>query len=53
MGNSLYWLWLSQRLGQGTSSGVRVLERFGSPRAVYETSDEELLAISRRLRGGK
>lgn len=49
MGNSLYWLWLSQRLGQGTSSGVRVLERFGSPRAVYETSDEELLTFAREL----
>lgn len=49
MGKSLYWLWFSQRLGQGTVGGVSVLERFGSPEAVYEASDEELLTFRREL----
>ena len=49
MKNSLYWLWFSQRLGQGTSCGVKVLERFGSPEAVYEASDEELLTFKKEL----
>ncbi len=49
MGNSLYWLWLSQRLGQGSSSGMKILERFGSPEAVYEASDEELLTFKKEL----
>lgn len=49
MGTSLYWLWLAQRLGQGSSGGVNVLERFGSPEAVYEASDEELLTFKKEL----
>ena len=49
MGKSLYWLWFSQRLGQGTVGGVSVLECFGSPEAVYEASDEELLTFRREL----
>lgn len=49
MENSLYWLWLSLRLGQGSSVGVRILERFGSPRTVYEASDEELLNFQKEF----
>ncbi len=45
MEKSLYWLWLSLRLGQGNSNFVGLIERFGSPRAIYEASDEELLTF--------
>ncbi len=49
MEKSLYWLWLSLRLGQGSTAGPAVLERFGSPEAVYEASDEELLTFRGEL----
>ena len=49
MERSLYWLWLSLRLGQGSTAGTAVLERFGSPEAVYEASDEELLTFRGEL----
>ena len=49
MENSLYWLWLSQRLGQGNTSFVALLEQFGNPRAIYEASEEELLTFKREF----
>lgn len=50
MKDTLYWLWLSLRLGQGSMSFVKLFEQFGSPRAIYEASEEELLSFRREFR---
>ena len=51
MEHSLYWLWLSLRLGHGNSYFVELLERFGSPNAIYEASEEELLTLKKDFHG--
>lgn len=45
MEKTLYWIWLSLRLGEGRNSFVKLIERFGSPRTIYEASDEELMTF--------
>ena len=45
MEKTLYWIWLSLRLGEGRHSFVKLIERFGSPRTIYEASDEELMTF--------
>ncbi len=52
MENLLYWLWLSQRLGQGSSNFVGLIEQFGTPRAIYEASEEELLTFKKEFGEG-
>ncbi len=41
----LYWIWLSLRLGEGNSRFVGLIERFGSPEAIFDAEQEELLAL--------
>ena len=41
----LYWIWLSLRLGAGNPRFVNLLERFGSPEAIFEAEPEELLSL--------
>ncbi len=36
-----YWLWLTTRVGLGTLTGLRLLERFGSPEQVYFSDPQE------------
>ncbi len=45
MKRSLYWIWLSLRLGAGNSRFVSLLERFGSPEAIFDAEPDELLAL--------
>lgn len=40
-----YWLWLATRKGLGTLNGVRLLDYFGSPEAVYFAQEAEYEAI--------
>ncbi len=42
----VFWLWLTQVRGVGAKTSKKLLERFASPRAVYDASEEELLTIS-------
>lgn len=41
----VYYIWLSLRCGAGSESGSLLLDEYGSPRAVYELSCDELLSI--------
>lgn len=40
---SVYWLWLAARPGLGPVKLRRLLEQFGSPKALYDASEETLL----------
>ena len=40
------WIWFSAALEPGGKDGVRLLERFGSPAAVYAAEKEELCAAA-------
>lgn len=42
---TIYWIWLSLRCGAGSELGSFLLKHFLTPRAVYEASREELLAL--------
>ncbi len=42
----VYWIWLSLRCGAGSELGSILLERFGSPKAIYELDERALGAIS-------
>ncbi len=39
---SLYWVWLSRCRGVGPVTAIKLLERFGSPEAVYQATEAEL-----------
>lgn len=49
MTRHLYWIWLSLRLGAGNSRFVELIERFGSPEAIFDAEPEELLSLRREL----
>lgn len=49
MKRNLCWIWLSLRLGEGNHRFVGLLERFGSPEAIYDAEPEELLSMRREL----
>lgn len=40
-----YWLWLTTRRGMGTLLGRRLLDRFGTPEAVYFADEGEYSAV--------
>ena len=40
---NLYWIWLSECLGAGNSQMVELIEAFGSPFEIYNTTEEELV----------
>lgn len=49
MKRHLYWIWLSLRLGAGSNRFVNLIERFGSPEAIFDAEPEELLSLRREL----
>lgn len=42
----LYWIWLSLRLGEGNAKFTALLEKFGTPEAIYDASAEELATFA-------
>lgn len=42
MSRSLYWIWVSLRIGVGKTDFPSLLEHFGSPEAIYEADANEL-----------
>ncbi len=40
-----YWIWLRQLNGIGAIMEKRLLNRFKSPKAIYEACEEELLSV--------
>lgn len=42
MARSLYWIWLSLRMGEGKSGVAELLEHFGSPENIYDADAHEL-----------
>ena len=40
-----YWIWLRQLSGIGAIMEKRLLDRFKSPKAIYEACEEELLSV--------
>ena len=48
-----YWLWLATRKGLGTLNGVRLLEQFGTPEAVYFANGEEYETVQNLSNQGK
>lgn len=40
-----YWIWLRQMGGVGTVLEKRLLDRFKSPKAIYEANEEELMSV--------
>ncbi|MBR4872851.1 MAG: DNA-processing protein DprA [Clostridia bacterium] len=42
MARSLYWIWLSLRMGEGKSGVAELLEHFGSPQNIYDADAHEL-----------
>lgn len=48
-----YWLWLSCRKGLGTLGGIRLLDHFGTPEAVYFADGEEYEGIENLSNQGK
>ena len=49
--SKVHWLALSMTPGIGGATARRLVERFGSVEAVFDASDEELLAVSRITSG--
>lgn len=49
MKKNLYWIWLSLRLGAGSHRFVNLIERFGSPEAIFDAEPEELLSLRREF----
>ena len=45
MNHLVYWVWLSLHCGAGSELGSYLLKNFPTPKAVYEASEEELLAV--------
>lgn len=45
----LYWIWLSLRLGAGSNRFLPLIERFGSPEAIFDAEPEELLSLRREI----
>ncbi len=41
-----YWIWLGGSLGYGSHATKPLIERFGTPRGVFEATDAELAEIS-------
>ncbi len=41
----LYWIWLSLRLGEGSKRFVDLMERFGTPQAIFDADSDELLSL--------
>ncbi len=42
MARSLYWIWLSLRVGEGKTGIAELLEHFGSPETIYDADAHEL-----------
>ena len=42
MARSLYWIWLSLRVGEGKTGIAELLEHFGSPENIYDADAHEL-----------
>lgn len=42
MARSLYWIWLSLRMGEGKAGIAELLEHFGSPENIYDADAHEL-----------
>lgn len=42
MARSLYWIWLSLRMGEGKAGVAELLEYFGSPENIYDADAHEL-----------
>ena len=40
--DTVYWIWLSLHCGAGSESGSLLLSEFGSPKNIYDLSEEEL-----------
>lgn len=49
MKRHLYWIWLSLRLGAGSNRFVNLIERFGTPEAIFDAEPDELLSLCREL----
>lgn len=45
MEERIYWIWLSLRCGAGSSLGTYLLKQFGTPKAVFDATEEELRAV--------
>ncbi len=45
MEHLIYWIWLSLRCGAGSELGSYLLSQLGTPKAIYEASEKELLAL--------
>lgn len=41
----VYYIWLSLRCGAGSESGSLLLDEYGSPREIYDLSEEDILDI--------
>ncbi len=41
----MYWIWLSLRLGEGNLHFLKLIERFGTPEAIFDAEPDELLAL--------
>ena len=39
---NLYWIWLAEKLGAGSSHAIELVETFGSPFEVYNATEEEI-----------
>ena len=49
MKRHLYWIWLSLRLGAGSNRFLPLIERFGTPEAIFDAEPEELLSLRREI----
>ena len=47
---TLYWVWLAQRLGAGSKYLTEVLSRFGSPFEVYRADEDSIVGENRDMR---
>lgn len=42
MQDFVYWIWLSRAVSVGTTTFKRLIEKFGSPKVIYEAEDYEI-----------
>lgn len=45
MTSKLYWVWLATRSGVGAAFGRQMIERFGTPEAIWRATREEIAAV--------
>ncbi|MCI8386929.1 MAG: DNA-protecting protein DprA [Clostridiales bacterium] len=47
MEDTIYWIWLAMKCGAGSAEGIKLLSHFGSAKAIYEATYDELLVSNK------